>query len=390
MMGVGIHPRTGEPWLEATNEAVGFGAHAGGDGEDGIMHLTEPGCRNNPVEVLETKAPMLIESYGLRRDSGGPGKHRGGLGVRGPTASSAPRRRITLVKKTRTKPWGLAGGKEGDPCHVILRPGTDRERRVGSVYEAMEAGEVLVNCAGGGGGWGDPFERRPRRVSSRTCATATYRRAGRAGLRRRRRCRDDDGRRLCDEGAPSGAASRVTDRGQRVQEATRGGARSLLLVAPPKMAYVCGFRPSPYERLVALVVPVEGPLRLVVPSLEEEAARTAVTRRHGSFMSWRDEDGPGGAVSPPPSPAPAAGSGIEKSHLTVGYHELAGLRHVPGASFADCGGAARRPAPGSRTSERSSPCSGGRARSSTAWSRAWPRRSCPGATSRGSATSPNG
>ncbi|HEY1485841.1 MAG TPA: hydantoinase B/oxoprolinase family protein, partial [Micromonosporaceae bacterium] len=62
MMGLGVNPRTGEAWLEATNEAVGFGAHAGGDGEDGIMHLSEPGCRNNPVEVLETKSPMFIES----------------------------------------------------------------------------------------------------------------------------------------------------------------------------------------------------------------------------------------------------------------------------------------------------------------------------------------
>ncbi|HEX6988012.1 MAG TPA: hydantoinase B/oxoprolinase family protein, partial [Bacillota bacterium] len=164
MMGVGINPRNGQPWVEATNEAVGFGGHAGGDGEDGIMHLTEPGCQNNPVEVLETKAPMLIESYGLRRDSGGPGKHRGGLGVQRTYRFLAPSSAITLVKKTRTRPWGLGGGKEGDPCHVILRPGTPQERRVGSVYEAMDTGEVLVNCSGGGGGWGDPFQRDPQKV----------------------------------------------------------------------------------------------------------------------------------------------------------------------------------------------------------------------------------
>lgn len=164
MMGVGVNPRNGQTWVEATNEAVGFGGHAGGDGEDGIMHLTEPGCQNNPVEVLETKAPLLIESYGLRRDSGGPGKHRGGLGVQRTYRFLAPASAITLVKKTRTKPWGLAGGREGDPCHVILRPGTDRERRVGAVYEAMDAGEVLVNCSGGGGGWGDPLERDPQKV----------------------------------------------------------------------------------------------------------------------------------------------------------------------------------------------------------------------------------
>ena len=32
VMGVGLHPDTGQYWLEATNEGVGFGAHAGGDG----------------------------------------------------------------------------------------------------------------------------------------------------------------------------------------------------------------------------------------------------------------------------------------------------------------------------------------------------------------------
>ena len=35
MMGVGIHPRSGKMWIEATNEGVGFGGHAGRDGENG-------------------------------------------------------------------------------------------------------------------------------------------------------------------------------------------------------------------------------------------------------------------------------------------------------------------------------------------------------------------
>jgi N-methylhydantoinase B len=150
--------------LEATNEAVGFGGHAGGDGESGIMHLTEPGCRNNPVEVLEVKSPMLIERYGLRPDSGGPGRHRGGLGISRVYRFLEPASAITLVKKTKTRPWGMEGGADGESCHVILRPGTDREAVVGGVYESMAAGEVLVNNSGGGGGWGPAFERDPQAV----------------------------------------------------------------------------------------------------------------------------------------------------------------------------------------------------------------------------------
>jgi N-methylhydantoinase B len=164
VMGVGVHPDTGRMWLEATNEGVGFGGHAGGDGENGIMHLTEPGCRNNPVEVLETKAPWIVENYALRPDSGGPGKHRGGLGLTRTYRFLADSSALTLVKKTKTKPWGMAGGRDGENGYVVVRPGTEREEVSGSIYESMAAGEVLVNHSGGGGGWGDPLTRDPERV----------------------------------------------------------------------------------------------------------------------------------------------------------------------------------------------------------------------------------
>ncbi|WP_430383574.1 hydantoinase B/oxoprolinase family protein [Streptomyces sp. P10-4] len=165
MMGLGVNPRTGEPWLEATNEAVGFGAHAGGDGEDGIMHLSEPGCRNNPVEVLETKSPMFIESYGYRPDSGGPGRYRGGVGVGRSYRFLADAKAICLTYKTRTQPWAIGEGREGDNNHVILNPGTHREVVQGGSYNHLVAGDVLVNNTGGGGGYGNPFEREPERVA---------------------------------------------------------------------------------------------------------------------------------------------------------------------------------------------------------------------------------
>lgn len=163
-MGVGVNPRTGKMWLEATNEAVGFGGHAEGDGEDGIMHLSEPGCRNNPVEVLETKAPLLIEEYALRRDSGGPGEHRGGCGVRRGYRFLAPSTALTLVKKTKTQPWGMAGGEDGRNGEVVVWPETDKEIVTGGIYESMAAEDVLINKSGGGGGWGNPFKRDPRKV----------------------------------------------------------------------------------------------------------------------------------------------------------------------------------------------------------------------------------
>ncbi|MBX6351251.1 MAG: hydantoinase B/oxoprolinase family protein, partial [Clostridia bacterium] len=88
----------------------------------------------------------------------------GGLGIQRTYRFLADAYALTLVQKTKSKPWALAGGREGDPAHVILRPGTPQERRVGMVYEPMKPGERLVNNTGGGGGWGDPLERDPALV----------------------------------------------------------------------------------------------------------------------------------------------------------------------------------------------------------------------------------
>lgn len=165
VMALGVDPRTGGPWLEGMNDAVGFGAHAGGDGEDGIMHLSEPGCRNNPVEVLEVKGPMLIDHYGYRPDTGGPGKHRGGVGVSRVYRFLAPATAISVLYKTVSPPWGINGGKEAEPNHIVIDPGTENEERKGGSYNHLEAGQVLANNTGGGGGWGNPFERDPALVA---------------------------------------------------------------------------------------------------------------------------------------------------------------------------------------------------------------------------------
>lgn len=159
MMGLGVNPRTGEPWQEATNEAVGYGGTAHHDGEDGIMHLSEPGCRNNPVEVLETKSSMIIDHYGYRPDTGGAGKFRGGVGVSRTYRFTAPSTGICLVYKTKTAPWSIAGGNEGVPNQIVLNPGTPSEVVQGGSYNRLDAGDVLVNATGGGGGYGNPFER---------------------------------------------------------------------------------------------------------------------------------------------------------------------------------------------------------------------------------------
>jgi Xaa-Pro dipeptidase len=126
----------------------------------------------------------------------------------------------------------------------------------------------------------------------------------------------------------------MTDRIAQVQAALESQQLdALLIAAPPNIAYLSGFRVNPHERLVALVIPREGDVRLVCPSLEEEAARTALDGR-AELLVWRDEEGPADALSRALGDA-GTRIGIEKRYLTVSYAELAAGVH-PGASFASC------------------------------------------------------
>lgn len=123
----------------------------------------------------------------------------------------------------------------------------------------------------------------------------------------------------------------MTDRSTLVQAAMeKAELDALLVAAPPNFAYICGFHANPHERLIALVVPREGGMRLVCPSLEEEAARSA-TGGAVELLVWRDEDGPADALARALAGA-GARVGIEKRYLSVANAELAAAA-APGARF---------------------------------------------------------
>src|SRR6185295_15162751 len=70
---------------------------------------------NTPVEAFEHQYPLRIESYRVRKGSGGAGRHRGGDGIVREFRFLADAE-VTLIADRRARgPWGLSGGSAGKP-----------------------------------------------------------------------------------------------------------------------------------------------------------------------------------------------------------------------------------------------------------------------------------
>jgi N-methylhydantoinase B len=148
-------------------EGHGTGAKYDCDGESGLMHDGESGCCNAPVEVMENRAPVLIDRYELRQDSGGPGEFRGGLGLRKDHRTLTQVSMISIAEKTvatASVPWGLAGGNPGKNNRVVLFPDSEREQVEGKYRAQLEPDTVVSQQTGGGGGYGNPLTRPAEKV----------------------------------------------------------------------------------------------------------------------------------------------------------------------------------------------------------------------------------
>jgi N-methylhydantoinase B len=150
--------RNGKPFLSREVLGGGSGGRYYADGSDAI-HIV-PDSRNQPAEFTETRFPLLVEKLALRTDSGGAGKHRGGLGYDKHYRALIDCRTIVTADRVRLGCYGLNGGKAGTPfCVTIDAEGTPHD--LGGLVdgEPVLAGEIVRVVTTGGGGWGDPLER---------------------------------------------------------------------------------------------------------------------------------------------------------------------------------------------------------------------------------------
>jgi len=147
------------------DESVGQGASISEDGESALVHYSLGESRNVPVEVAEQRYPIHVECYELWNDSAGPGRFRGGLGVRKFWHPLEEIRLIAVIEQTCFPAWGLEGGKQGCANRLVLKAGSAQERCKGKVSGFhIQPGERIELYMGGGGGWGNPLEREPAKV----------------------------------------------------------------------------------------------------------------------------------------------------------------------------------------------------------------------------------
>jgi N-methylhydantoinase B len=143
--------------------AGGYGGRHASDGPDAVQ-ANGQNTENAPIEETELNYPVRITRLSLVEDSDGPGRFRGGLGLRKDFTVLQPTTFTILADRDRNGPWGAFGGHGADVArYVLIRDGV--ESRLGSKSTTdLLAGDTVSVRSCGGGGFGPPEERDPERV----------------------------------------------------------------------------------------------------------------------------------------------------------------------------------------------------------------------------------
>jgi len=144
----------------------GYGGKCDGDGAEALSPVLN--ARNIPVEVHETNNPILVRRFEMIRDSGGAGKFRGGCGIRKEVELRAPSAVLTtLCDRHVFPPYGLFGGAPGVCATSEIDNVDGTSTSIGSkCVSTVTQGQTIRLCTAGAGGYGDPFERDPKAVST--------------------------------------------------------------------------------------------------------------------------------------------------------------------------------------------------------------------------------
>jgi N-methylhydantoinase B len=147
----------------------GWGGRNGKDGCNVTTACFGTGLMSQPVEGQERANPILTTEFEILTDSAGPGKWRGGVGVRKTSIMLEAEKTVIsyICDRERAIVWGIEGGLPSMPHGLgIKRAGAEKEDWLGSVFSDVPIGpgDIFSRPTAGGGGFGDPLERDPALV----------------------------------------------------------------------------------------------------------------------------------------------------------------------------------------------------------------------------------
>ncbi|WP_296717427.1 hydantoinase B/oxoprolinase family protein [Erythrobacter sp.] len=133
----------------------GSGAGPDHDGTSAVQtHMTN--SRLTDPEILETRLPVRLDEFAIRRGSGGEGQHRGGDGVVRRVTFLEEMRANMLANRRKVAPRGISGGGNAEPGRNWVERVDGIIEELGATGSAlMQPGDAFVILTPGGGGFGE-------------------------------------------------------------------------------------------------------------------------------------------------------------------------------------------------------------------------------------------
>jgi len=149
----GVNPASGKKFAYYETIAGGMGGRRGKDGVSAVQtHMTN--TLNTPIEALERELPVRIDSYSVRRGSGGAGRYNGGDGIVRKFRFLTDAVLSIITERRRHSPYGIEGGESGKRGRNTITRRGKRKQIAPKVTLDIKKGDVLGIETPGGGGWG--------------------------------------------------------------------------------------------------------------------------------------------------------------------------------------------------------------------------------------------
>ncbi|CAD5226711.1 unnamed protein product [Bursaphelenchus xylophilus] len=134
--------------------AGGAGAGPGYNGRSAIhSHMTN--TRITDPEILESRYPIILREFGVRQNSGGSGRFKGGDGVTRTLQFRRPLQLSVLTERRVFRPYGLIGGEDGDRgSNTIIKTNGTKINLGGKNSITVNTGDIFELKTPGGGGYG--------------------------------------------------------------------------------------------------------------------------------------------------------------------------------------------------------------------------------------------